>query len=100
MSRRGVTLVVGCVLLAALLALGASLPVPYVALGPGPTENTLGTFRGQELIQIEGRPTYPTDGNLNLTTVHVSRSLLLGDALRLWLDREIAVVPREIIFPE
>ena len=100
MTRRGVTLVVGCVLLAALLGLGASLPVPYVALGPGPLQNTLGTFQGAELIQVEGRTTYPTEGQLNLTTVRVTDSLLLGDALRLWLDRRSAVVPREIIFPE
>jgi Lon-like protease len=99
-SRRTLTL-----LLASLLALGltstASVArVPYVALGPGPTFNTLGEVEGDPLIEVEGRETFPTDGRLELTTVLASpRELTLAKALRGWLDPDLAVVPRETVFP-
>ncbi|MDQ6650215.1 MAG: PDZ/DHR/GLGF domain-containing protein, partial [Actinomycetota bacterium] len=49
------------VLLGGLCAL---LPVPYVALGPGPTFNTLGQVDGQALIDISGHETFPATGHL------------------------------------
>jgi PDZ domain-containing protein len=85
------------------VALASFLPVPYVVLGPGPTENTLGAYNGTDVIVIEGRETYPTDGNLNLTTVSVTsqdRKLYLLEAVCRWLDPEFAVVPREEIYAE
>ena len=45
------------------------LPVPYVVVSPGPVFNTLGESDGQKIVQISGTTTYPTDGELNLTTV-------------------------------
>lgn len=100
MSRRGSTLLTAASL-AVFLALGGSLlPVPYVELGPGPTYNTLGEAGGRPLIEISGHPTYPTTGHLNLTTVAVTPGRLgLGTALRGWFDPQIAVVPRELIYP-
>lgn len=100
--RRTITIAVSGALLVALVAVAALLPVPYVALSPGPTENTLGAYDGIEVIVIEGEQTYPTEGNLDLTTVSVTRAdseLQLLDALKLWADPEVAVVPREQIYP-
>jgi PDZ domain-containing protein len=98
-SRRSLTLLLASVL-AVLLAGGAvQAPVPYVALGPGPTYNTIGKFDGEPLLAIEGRPTYPTDGHLDLTTVGVEPDLTLVEALRGWFDRDLAVVPREVVYP-
>ena len=99
MSRRALTL-----LLAALLALGLTLTaavarVPYVALGPGPTYNTLGEVDGTPVLEIDGRRTFPTDGHLDLTTVGVQPRLTLAQALRGWFERDLAVVPREVVFP-
>ena len=99
MSRRALTL-----LLAGLLALGLTLAaavarVPYVALGPGPTYNTIGEVDGTPVLQIEGRRTFPTDGHLDLTTVGVQPRLTLVQALRGWFERDLAVVPREVVFP-
>lgn len=100
MSRRALTL-----LLASLLALGLTLTaavarVPYVALGPGPTYDTLGTVdTGEPVLEIEGRRTYPTDGHLDLTTVGVQARLTLAQALRGWFATDLAVVPREVVFP-
>jgi Lon-like protease len=102
MSRRTVTLVVAAagVLIALVVALIA--PVPYVALAPGPTLNTLGTLSGKPLIQVKGHQLYPTKGNLNMVTV----SLIGGPgthfnifaALRSWLSPHDAVVPESEIF--
>ena len=46
MSRRTWTLVVSFALVAALGLLGGFVRVPYVALGPGPTYDTLGEYGG------------------------------------------------------
>lgn len=101
MNRRTITMIVSSVLLIGLLALAATLPVPYVVLSPGPTENTIGAYEGVEVIVIEGRETYPTEGNLNFTTVSVTtqdREMNLLEALRAWIDPRSAVVPREDIY--
>jgi PDZ domain-containing protein len=86
-----------------LIALAAIVPVPYVKLSPGPTTNTLGAINGVSLINIEGRETYPTEGNLNLTTVKVlggpGQRLDVLSAIGGWLDPDVAVVPEESVFP-
>ena len=99
MSRRALTL-----LLAGLLAVGLTLTaavarVPYVALGPGPTYDTLGQVDGEPVLEVEGRRTFPTDGQLDLTTVGVQPRLTLAQALQGWFERDLAVVPREVVFP-
>jgi PDZ domain-containing protein len=100
MMRRGWTVLVGGVLVALLSWVLTALPVPYVALGPGPTLDTLGNSDdGKEIIQIEGRQESKSKGHLNLTTVSVTDGLDLGSAMRYWLDGKYAVVPRELIFP-
>ncbi|MDQ3502341.1 MAG: PDZ domain-containing protein [Actinomycetota bacterium] len=99
MSRRTLTLLLASLLAAALAAGAAQARVPYVALGPGPTYNTLGEVDGQPVIVVEGRQTFPTDGNLDLTTVGVQSQLTLVTALRGWFARDLAVVPREVVYP-
>ncbi len=99
MSRRTLTLLLASVLSVVLSAGAVQARVPYVALGPGPTYDTLGEVDGEPLLQIEGRPTFPTDGRLDLTTVGVQPRLTLFEALRGWLDRDLAVVPREVVYP-
>ena len=84
------------------LAVAVVSPVPFVALTPGPTLNTLGSLSGKPLIQIKGHPTYPANGHLNMVTV----SFLGGPrthfnifaALRSWLSPDDAVVPEQEIF--
>ena len=103
MSRRTLTLAVAGFLVVLLSAVAALLPVPYVALSPGPVTNTLGSVDKTELIRIEGRQTYPDEGRLDLTTVSVlggpSRRLDLITALRGWVDDTIAIVPEEQVYP-
>ena len=99
MSRRGLTLLLAS-MLALLLTSGAvQARVPYVALGPGPTFNTLGEVDGTPVLELEGRRTYETTGHLDLTTVGVQSPLTLAQAVRGWFDRDLAVVPREALYP-
>ena len=104
MSRRVLVLAVAGFLTVLLAAAAALLPVPYVALQPGPTANTLGKVRGTELIRITGRMTYPDKGHLDLVTVSVlggpRQRLDLVTALRGWLDDTVAVVPEATVYPE
>ena len=99
MSRRTLTLLLASVLALALTMTAAVASVPYVALGPGPTYNTLGSVGETPVLEVDGRRTFPTDGHLDLTTVNVQAELTLAQALQGWFNRDLAVVPREIVFP-
>jgi PDZ domain-containing protein len=99
-TRRTTTLLVTAVLLVAMVAIGFALPVPFVALQPGPTTDTLGRFGGAPLITITGdRKTYPVDGKLLLTTVSEQPSLTLISTVGSWLSPHDAVVPEELVNP-
>ena len=107
-SPRSRALVVSGALTLALGAVAVFLPAPYVVEAPGPTFNTVGTVEtgdGEEspLINIEGAATYPTDGELDLTTVYVSggpgSAMSFLQAVGAWLDPEDAVVPEEFLYP-
>ncbi|MHA6798621.1 YlbL family protein [Bounagaea algeriensis] len=99
MSRRTWTLVLSVGLVVVFGLLGAAAPVPYVALGPGPTYDTLGTDGNAPVIGIEGERTYPTEGQLNMTTVSVTDRLSLFSALSMWASGRYALTPREVYFP-
>jgi PDZ domain-containing protein len=99
MGRRGATLALGAVLLLLLIWQAGTAPVPYVELGPGPTENTLGARDGKPIITIDGRGETASAGQLRLTTVNVRDNLTLLDAVRGWFSDDSAVVPRELIYP-
>ena len=73
--------------------------VPFVALGPGPTFDTLGEYDGKPVVAIEGTPVKPTSGHLNMTTVSQRDGLSLGQALVLWGSGSQQLVPRDLVFP-
>jgi PDZ domain-containing protein len=105
MSRRAATLTVASVIVFVLALIGSVMKVPYVALMPGPTSNTLGTNdKGQPLIRIDGRQVYPATGHLNFTTVTYRGGpggrIDLLTALRGWIAGDTAIVPEETIFPK
>lgn len=68
-------------------------PACDVALLPGPTANTL------EIVTIDGARTFPSAGQLRLTTVAVDGEL----TLREWLDARFSstadLVDRDLIYP-
>jgi PDZ domain-containing protein len=63
-SRRpGIVLSSG-LLAVALGVIGATLPVPFVALGPGPTYDTLGDYEGEPSSRSRGsRPSRRPGGS-------------------------------------
>lgn len=100
--RRRVTAVAGAV--AGLLTLTAVvLPSPFIIESPGPTFNTIGEFEGEPVISVSGAETYPTDGNLDLTTVYVSGAptgwTTFLDVIRSWAAPADAVIPQELVYP-
>ncbi len=99
MKRRGITVLVGCVLLALLVGVLGRVRVPYVELGPGPTVDTLGRSDDRPVISVRGAETTKSAGQLRLVTVSVQSDLSLAAALKGWWDNDYAVVPRELIYP-
>jgi Lon-like protease len=85
--------------MAGLLVLGTVTPAPFVAVGRGPTYDTLGEVAGAEVVAIDELPTYPTSGQLNMTTVGVTDGLTMQQALAMWASGDFQVVPRHTLFP-
>lgn len=102
MTRRTATLVTSIVVLVLTLGLVTVFPVPFVSFSPGPVKNTLGESKGKAVIEVTGHETFPTTGQLDLTTVSVTspdRELTLPQAMRNWLDPHHDLFPRDIIYP-
>src|SRR5437764_15171206 len=100
MRRRGATLFVGAVVVLLLIVASfAGVRVPYVALTPGPTWNTLGTDHNKDVIQVSGGLVTPSKGQLRMVTVGVEDQLKPGDEMRDCLDSVDAVVPTEGFSP-
>lgn len=99
--RALVATLAGLVLLA-LIALAAVLPVPFIVLSPGPTFNTIGDVDGVPLVEITDTTTYPVTGALDMTTIREEgepRSpLTVFGALVAWVDPNRAVLPRELLY--
>lgn len=87
-----------------ILAIAFFLPVPFVKLAPGPVFDVIGEVDGTEVIQITGAQTFPTTGELDMTTVRESGGprggLTFVDAISSWFNKSDAVVPRELIYPD
>jgi PDZ domain-containing protein len=105
MSRRAVTLLIAGMGVFVSLVVMIALPVPYVALLPGPTYNTLGPLDGKPVVQITGHRTYPAPGHLNMVTVSyiggpgANPPFNIFRAIAAWLTPHQAVVPQEELFP-
>ncbi|MFE5090271.1 PDZ domain-containing protein [Streptomyces sp. NPDC056638] len=102
MPRRTATMLASTLILIALLCAGVLIPVPYSEMSPGPTVNTLGKVEGEPVLQISGHKTYPTSGNLNMTTVRVTGAdynMNLVEAVYGWLAHDSVVVPHDTLYP-
>lgn len=104
LGRRYATLLVAGVSLVALTCVVFLVPAPYVTMRPGPAFDTFGTIGGEEMFTFgDDVKTYPVDGALDFTTVSVTRPetrISLGNVVRGYLDRDVAVVPRDIVYPD
>ncbi|MFF8654788.1 YlbL family protein [Streptomyces huasconensis] len=102
MPRRTATMLASTLMLIALLCAGVLSKVPYSEMSPGPTVNTLGDHDGEPVLQISGHKTYPTSGNLNMTTVRVTSAdykMNLAEAVYGWLAHDNIVVPHDTLYP-
>ncbi len=101
-TRQTWTATVSAVLFVVLAAVIALVPVPYVTWSPGTTYDLFArTAQGEDTITISGADTFPTTGQLRMTTVSVtspSSSLSLPEVLfSYWLpSRE--VLPRNAVY--
>jgi len=104
LSRRYSTTVVATISLIVLTCVAYLIPMPYVTMRPGPAFDTLGTFDDQQMFTFgDGVKTYPTTGSLDFTTVSVTRAdtnVSLADAVRAYFDRDVAVVPKSLVYPD
>jgi PDZ domain-containing protein len=101
MRRRGITVLLGAVLVALLTWQALTMDVAYVVFSPGPTEDVLGAeeVEGVEHQIITADTEYPSEGQLRLTTVRVKQSVTLVQALKYWTSNEYAIVPRDLVYP-
>ncbi|MBF6480644.1 PDZ domain-containing protein, partial [Nocardia cyriacigeorgica] len=88
MNRRIITLLVALIPVLVLGVAGSWFNVPFVALGPGPTFNTLGQVDGKQVVDVTGVEVDPTTGNLNMTTVSVRDGLNIFEAIGFWVSGE------------
>ena len=72
----------------------AAQPSCDVALLPGPTRNTL------DIVSIDGETTYPSAGQLRLTTVAVDSDLGFLEWIQAMFSRVDDTVDRSVIYPE
>lgn len=98
-NRRIATLVAALVPVVVLGVVGTVITVPFAALGPGPTYNTLGDADGAPVVQIDGVDVDPTTGHLNMTTVAVRDQLNIFEAFGFWASGRQGLVPREEVYP-
>lgn len=82
----------GFVLLIVVAFAAGWVPLPYFALGPGPSREVV------PLIHVDGAPTYGSSGRLIMTTVRFTQLTALG-AIVAWIDPEQVVVDEETVYP-
>lgn len=94
--------VVAVVAAAVLGVLLGARSVPFVVYAPGVAVDTLGSVHGRQIVSVSGRPTYPTTGTMDLTTVSVTRAdsrIGLAEAVASWADGRRELLPRGLVYP-
>lgn len=97
------TAAIACALTFVLALLMLVLTPPYAVQSPGPTLDTAGEIEEDTpLITVGGAPTYPTDGELRLTTVSTRGGpgypATAAQVIGGWLSDTRTVLPREAAF--
>lgn len=102
MTKQGWTATVSTAFFVVLLALISLIPVPFVSWTPGQSINVLGAQDGQPIMRISGASTYPATGELQLTTVAVTRQdaeMSLPQAFLAYVLPSQSVLPRDVVYP-
>jgi Lon-like protease len=96
------TAAVSALLFVAFAAVVSLVPVPFVTWSAGGTVNLFESVDGVARVDIQGTQTYPTTGQLRLTTVAVTRAdsqLTLPEALLSYWLAAREVLPRDAVYP-
>lgn len=101
-TPRLITMALAALVTFVLMLVMLTLPVPFGVRAPGPVIDTLGTIDDEPLISVEGTTTYPTSGELQLTTVTTAGGpgfpVDAGGVLRGWFSTSMVVAPVEFFF--
>jgi PDZ domain-containing protein len=103
-TARARTLSLGGLLTGALLLVATTVPVPFVALGPGSTYNTIAAGQGREVISFSGddipaaAAEQPT-GHLNMLTIRVVDRVPLIESAIMWASGTYKFAPRDEYYP-
>ena len=102
-TARATTLSLAILATLALFVVILFLPLPYAIASPGPTKDTLGSQDGTPLIAIKDTETYPSTGQLRMTTVSFSGGpgypVTLPLVVQAWFSGTQVVTPVESVFP-
>ncbi len=95
--------IVSGVLAVLLVSIVSMLPLPYALMSPGPVRDVLSGTGKDQLIQIKGHQTYPTEGTLDLLTVRVNggpgAASTIWGVLDAWIDPDTDVRPVTEVYP-
>lgn len=90
-------------LIIGILVISLVTPTHFVVESAGPTLNTLGKVDNTQLVSISGKPTFPTSGELDMTTVYVQgggqRRLPFLSVLAGWISPKEDIIPEEMVLP-
>lgn len=103
-TARARTLCLGGLLTAVLLLVATTVPVPFVALGPGSTYNTIAAGQGREVITFSGddipaAAAEQPSGHLNMLTIRVVDHVPLIEAAVMWASGSYQFAPRDEYYP-
>jgi PDZ domain-containing protein len=103
-TPRALVLSFGMLVSAVLAGVLAVVPAPYAVNSPGPTRDVLGEVDGEPLIQVTGAETYPSSGELRLTTISGTGGpgfpTYLANVLQGWFSPSSVVQPVEAVYPQ
>lgn len=102
MTRQTWTAFVAAVAFVLAAVLLVVLPVPFVTWSPGEVVNTLGDNGSDPIIKIKDAKTHRTSGDLDLTTVSVTRPdshLSLPEAVLSYWAPNRDTLPRNAVYP-
>ncbi|MGW6461229.1 S16 family serine protease [Streptomyces sp. NPDC055078] len=88
--------------IAALLAVAAFAPLPFVIAKPGDTADVLGEHKGTPVISVAGAPVRKTEGALRMTTILAtgpSADVGVEDVWDSWFRTDRAVMPHDSVYP-
>ncbi|MFJ5926288.1 S16 family serine protease [Kitasatospora sp. NPDC092948] len=87
----------------ALFAVAAFVPLPYTLEWPGVTADTLGAYKGRQVITVSGAQQRATQGQLRMVTITATEPghrNSLWDSLRAWVAPKQVVVPTDEVYPQ